>query len=232
MIRDGFLFYRSYYEAIQKLAKKDRLSAYEAIFEYALNENELELSGAQSAVFMLIKPTLDASKKKAESGRMGGKARSKSKAPSKQTESMEKVNGEDEGEPKQAAGEQGVKRGVCDEIVALYNEICVSYPRLRSLSEARKKAIKARLVNGYTVESFRELFQRAQASSFLKGQNDRNWQATFDWLVKDSNMAKVIDGNYSDERGVSYGIGADRSGAGGQPTTPETFQPSGGFKGQ
>ena len=41
MTRDGFLFYRSYYEAIQKLAKKDRLSAYEAIFEYALNENDL-----------------------------------------------------------------------------------------------------------------------------------------------------------------------------------------------
>ena len=233
MIRDGFLFYRSYYEAIQKLAKKDRLSAYEAIFEYALNENELGLSGAQAAVFMLIKPTLDASKKKAESGRMGGKARSKSEAPDKQTESTAEAEDEDEGHPKQAAaGGQGVQRGVCDEVAALYNEICVSYPRLRSLSEARKKAIKARLANGYTVESFKELFQKAEASSFLKGQNDRNWQATFDWLVKDSNMAKVIDGNYSDERGVSYGTGTHRGGAGGQTTAPGTFQPSGGFKGQ
>ena len=55
------------------------------------------------------------------------------------------------------------------------------------------------MANGYTVDSFRELFQRAQASSFLKGKNDRNWQATFDWLIKDSNMAKVIDGNYEDK---------------------------------
>ena len=129
-------------------------------------------------------------------------------------------------------GGQASQRGVCDEVAALYNEICTSFPRLRSLSDARRRAIKARLANGYTVESFKELFRKAEASSFLKGQNDRNWQATFDWLVKDSNMAKVIDGNYSDERGVSYGAGTHRGGAGGQPTAPGTFKPSGGFKGQ
>lgn len=134
--------------------------------------------------------------------------------------------------PEDSQGGQASQRGVCDEVAALYNEICTSFPRLRSLSDARRKAIKARLANGYTVESFKELFQKAEASSFLKGQNDRNWQATFDWLVKDSNMAKVIDGNYSDERGVSYGAGTHRGGAGGQPTAPGTFKPSGGFKGQ
>ena len=130
MTRDGFLFYRSYYEAIQKLAKKDRLSAYEAIFEYALNENELELSGAQAAVFMLIKPTLDASKKKAESGRMGGKARSKSEAPDKQTESTAEAGGKDEGHPNKqaAAGEQSVQRGVGDGVGAPLHTNAVLVP--------------------------------------------------------------------------------------------------------
>lgn len=138
------------------------------------------------------------------------------------------------GRPPKAAAEggQSAQRGVYDEVAALYNEICVSFPRLRSLSEARKKAIKARLANGYTVESFRELFQKAEASSFLKGKNDRNWQATFDWLIKDGNMAKVIDGNYLDERGANYGTGTDRGGAGRQPGGPGAFKPSGGFKGQ
>ena len=134
--------------------------------------------------------------------------------------------------PEDGQSGQGNQRGVCDEVAALYNEICTSFPRLRSLSEARKKAIKARLANGYTVDSFRELFQKAEASSFLKGRNDRNWQATFDWLVKDSNMAKVIDGNYDDKGGSSYGTGTDRGGAGGQPGGPGAFKPSGGFKGQ
>ena len=116
-----------------------------------------------------------------------------------------------------------------EEIRDLYNEICTSFPKVRSLSEARKKAIKARMANGYTVDSFRELFQRAEASSFLKGKNDRNWQATFDWLIKDSNMAKVIDGNYADKGGGSYGPYPDRRNTGG--SDPGGFKPSGGFKG-
>ena len=83
-------------------------------------------------------------------------------------------------------------------IVDLFNEICVSYPTIRSLSDARRKAIKARLKT-YSVADFEELFVRAEASDFLKGKNDRNWSATFDWLIKDSNMAKVLDGNYANK---------------------------------
>jgi hypothetical protein len=85
-------------------------------------------------------------------------------------------------------------------IVDLYHEICKSFPSVRSVSDARKKAIRARL-NTYTLEDFRTVFKNAEASSFLKGKNDRNWQATFDWLLKDANMAKVLEGNYADKPG-------------------------------
>ena len=85
------------------------------------------------------------------------------------------------------------------EIADLYNSICKSYPRLTKLSDARKKAIKARL-NTYTLDDFKTLFQMAEESDFLKGKNDRNWSATFDWLIKDSNMAKVLDGNYKNSK--------------------------------
>lgn len=84
------------------------------------------------------------------------------------------------------------------QIIDLFNTICVSFPSVRSLSEARKKAIKARL-NTYTVDDFKQCFENAEASSFLKGSNNRNWTATFDWLIKDQNMAKVLDGNYNDK---------------------------------
>ena len=85
------------------------------------------------------------------------------------------------------------------QIADLYNSICVSFPSIRSLSDARKKAIKARL-NTYSVEDFKTMFEKAEASPFLKGTNNRNWTATFDWLIKDSNMAKVLDGNYDDKK--------------------------------
>ena len=78
----------------------------------------------------------------------------------------------------------------------LYNSVCGSYPRLVKMSEARKKAINARMKTGYTLDDFKTLFEKAEASDFLKGKNKRNWSATFDWLISDTNMAKVLDGNY------------------------------------
>ena len=85
-------------------------------------------------------------------------------------------------------------------IVDKYNSICISYPRVCSLSEDRKKTIRARLKT-YTIEDFQKLFEKAEQSTFLKGGNNRSWRATFDWLIKDSNMAKVLDGNFDDMKG-------------------------------
>lgn len=82
------------------------------------------------------------------------------------------------------------------EVVDLYNSICKSYPTVKAVSEARKKAIKARL-RVYSIDDFRKVFEMAEASAFLKGGNNRNWTANFDWLIKDANFAKVLDGNYS-----------------------------------
>jgi hypothetical protein len=86
----------------------------------------------------------------------------------------------------------------CQQIVDLYHSICKSFPSVRSLSDARKKAIKARL-KVYSLEDFKTVFENAEASSFLKGSNDRNWSANFDWLIADKNMAKVLEGNYEDK---------------------------------
>lgn len=87
-------------------------------------------------------------------------------------------------------------------IFELYNQICKSYPRINAYSEARKKAIKARL-NMYTNQDFEKLFKKAESSDFLKGKNGRNWSANFDWLIKEANMAKVLDGNYDNKSGNS-----------------------------
>ena len=81
--RKQFTFYESYYVSIQDLAKKDQAAIILAICAYALYEEEPKgLSRAASACFKLVRPTLDAARKKAASGKQGG---SKPKAPSKQT---------------------------------------------------------------------------------------------------------------------------------------------------
>lgn len=85
-------------------------------------------------------------------------------------------------------------------IADMYNATCISFPKLTKLSDKRKRAIKARFNQGYTVEDFRRLFELAEDSSFLKGGNGRSWTASFDWLIADANMAKTLDGNYSDRK--------------------------------
>ena len=101
------------------------------------------------------------------------------------------------------------KRVDYQRIVDMYNDTCVSFPKVHSLSDARKKAIKARL-NTYSVYDFKILFKKAESSDFLKGKNARNWSANFDWLIKDANMAKVLDGNYDGVQAYSGG-GASQS---------------------
>ena len=88
------------------------------------------------------------------------------------------------------------KRVDYEQIVRMYNDTCVSFPKVLALSDARKKAIKARL-NKYSVDDIQRAFDLAEASDFLKGNNNRNWSATFDWIMKDANIAKILDGNYN-----------------------------------
>ena len=98
------------------------------------------------------------------------------------------------------------------EVVDLYNLICVSYPKVQKISERRKAAIKARL-KGYTIDEFKKAFTNAENSDFLKGKNNRGWRANFDWFMNDNNLAKVLDGN--------YGNGGGNNGGNQQPEQPK-----------
>lgn len=76
MGRKQFTFYESFYSALRRIRKKaDRADAYDAIVTYALLGQEPDLDSlpdAAAIAFELIRPTLDASRRKSESGRTGG----------------------------------------------------------------------------------------------------------------------------------------------------------------
>lgn len=62
------------------------------------------------------------------------------------------------------------KRVDYQKIVNLYNDTCVSFPKVFALSDSRKKNIKARLKT-YSMEDFKKLFEMVERSGFLKGEN-------------------------------------------------------------
>ena len=73
MERESFVFYRSFYEAIKELPAENQANVYNALFEYSFNNVEVELSGVEKAVFLLMKPQVDANQKKYENGCKGGR---------------------------------------------------------------------------------------------------------------------------------------------------------------
>lgn len=95
----------------------------------------------------------------------------------------------------------------CAEVVKLWNEVCVSLPKVLRLSDARRDKVKARLKEwgGDTPEAMlnatRELFRRIEGSDFLTGRTGK-WKASFDWIFESrSNWIKVMEGNYDNKRG-------------------------------
>nr|DAI14419.1 MAG TPA: Replication initiation and membrane attachment [Caudoviricetes sp.] len=66
---------------------------------------------------------------------------------------------------------------------------------LKSITNTRLKLTKARIAeNGIGV--FIDTTISIKESPFLLGQNAKGWMITYDWLIKPSNFAKVLEGNY------------------------------------
>ena len=83
-------------------------------------------------------------------------------------------------------------------IVNMYNDTCVSLPTLSKLTDSRKRAIEARLKDN-SLDVIKKVFEKAEASDFLKGLKNtdgRNWKANFDFLMKEANFIKTLEGNY------------------------------------
>lgn len=208
-------------EQTAALEDDERGRLFVAILEYARSGIVPEMKGRESILFPVFKSQIDrdaeTSVKQSENGKKGGRPKTKSNQtkPNETNEKPTKANKEEEKEKEKDKDKEEDKEETpfsppsqgdtpprpqipYDSIRDAYNEICASFPRCTAINESRKKAIRARFNAGYTLDDFRQLFHKAENSSFLRGRNDRNWSATFDWLVKDSNMAKVLEGNYDD----------------------------------
>lgn len=97
-------------------------------------------------------------------------------------------------------------------IVNLFHECCPSLPKVQGLTEGRKKAIKARCNDKATVEDFRDVFTKAEASDFLTGRSDKAWSGCgFDWLLRPSNWQKVREGNYKNDPDKGRAIKSNRA---------------------
>ncbi len=111
MKRNQFTFYESFATALRRIRKKsDRCTAYDAIVDYALygTEPDVEALPNQAAIaFELIRPNLDASRRKAQSGQLGGSAEANGKQNASKKENKYKKKNETEYETEKRRGDVG-----------------------------------------------------------------------------------------------------------------------------
>ena len=90
-------------------------------------------------------------------------------------------------------------------IVSLFNQICISLPKVEKLTANRKQRIKSanKDLNG----DFEGFFRKIEASDFLTGRVG-NWSGcSFDWIFKPQNIVKIIEGNYDNKLPQSVNTG-------------------------
>lgn len=160
MERSQFTFYESFARAVRRIKRPaDRAKAYDAIVDYALYGKEPDMDALPDAVAIvldLIRPTLDSSRRKAESGKAGGKK--------KQSESGEKPEAkpkqnESKPEAKQKQGESArEKEGEIEKEVEgeKENECYISPPSVVSPLPVETKEI-------FEVPTFEQVMTEAQA---------------------------------------------------------------------
>lgn len=86
---------------------------------------------------------------------------------------------------------------IVSQVVDLFNEVCVSFPKVKKITDKRVKLIKTLLKNSNMAE-ITEVFHKAEESDFLKGRKS-NWKASFDWIMNTNNFVKVLEGNYDNK---------------------------------
>lgn len=209
----------SYSEYFEPLSDAEVGRLVRAMINYSKDGTLPQLSGNERFVWGPIRREMDEDaekmesfiSKQAENGKKGGAPVGNSNARKQPKTTQNSPNQpktiqttQDKGERIKDKGQRIKDIGERSEIsyqliVDSYNDTCVSLPRLQNISDRRKQAIRRRL-NKYSVEQVQEAFRKAEASDFLKGDNNRDWRADFDWIMNDTNIAKILDGKY-DNRG-------------------------------
>lgn len=194
-MREGFNFYRSYFDVYCKLSDKDKVAFMDALLNRQFNGVEPKsLDGMADFAYLSQKHSIDRQVKGYED-----------KTGSKLHPAEGEVNTPTEGgfytptEQVQVEGKVQVQVQEKIDFVALqttYNTICGDkLKECRAISDARKANIR-KIVKQIGKEGLMEVFKKAAASKFLTGDNDRNWVADFDFITHPKKAIKIYEGSY------------------------------------
>lgn len=211
---ERFTIFRSHFESLKCCTPEIRLELYDAMLGYAFEGKEPEFNDNMAkALWIAILPVIQNSIKQAQNG---SKPKPRTKPDNIQNESKknpEEIQTESKSDPnKEVEVENEIEKETTTlkvdyiKVNELWDSICGNlFGKIRKMTETRKTKIKIR-ANEFEKSGtdylvmFEQLFNLMADSDFLRGINNRNWKASFDWIIEnDQNYVKVLEGRYGNK---------------------------------
>lgn len=228
-MRDGFVLHEETMEQLAEFTDEEAGQLLKALIAHYKGEGRPETERIVRTVLVNAESRMDSDKdyydRQAANGAKNKRTEAKQKPNASQTEAK-KSQTEAKPKPEPSQNEPSVfdfdydseKKdisGISDEIprhpeadpedlgevMDAWNGI-ESIPPIKTLGTTRKRLLKARL-REYGLPAVLNAVENIRGSTFLQGDNKNQWVITFDWFVKPSNFAKVLEGNYKNKASPS-----------------------------
>lgn len=187
-MRESTVFYRSFYEAIKELDADMQSQVYCAIFEYALNFNQLELTGVAKTVFTLIKPQLDANQKRYDNGNKPKLKQTISKTEAKHKQDVSKpypnanVNDNDNVNANENVNENENVNVIRSRFRA------PTYDEILDCMKSKNEIAKGIWNSAKVITEAKAFFNHYESNGWMVGKNKmKNWEAAIrNWMNNNS----------------------------------------------
>ncbi len=82
------------------------------------------------------------------------------------------------------------------DIFEAYRQTCPSLEPCLRMTENRQEKLRQLLDGGLTKADFLKAFERLEENPFMRGENKTGWRASFDWLLDEGRIIKILEGGY------------------------------------
>ena len=105
---------------------------------------------------------------------------------------------------------KGTKVPLCPhtQILSLYHEFLPGLRPMKVWDDDNKKILRSRWkedLERQNLDWWKKLFFYIKESDFLMGDNDKDWTPNLEWIVKKSNLRKILNGNYDQKKNPLQG---------------------------
>ncbi|GAP70585.1 hypothetical protein BA6E_12517 [Bacteroidales bacterium 6E] len=191
-MKESFVFYRSFIDAIRTLPEGDQLILFNAIADFALDQKEPEMEGTIKGFWMLIRPNIEANNKRYENGKRGAEHGIKGGRPKKQ-ETPRKP----QGNPKETPKRKKITPDVDVDVDVDVNE---EKKKIRFTPPTVEEVKNYFVEKGYSPEQGEKAFNYYSVANWKDRNGDqvKNWKQRMiaNWFKPESKQSSKINGHY------------------------------------